>query len=428
MTKKTISKKDTLAFAALAVAGAWVIIQVLLMIIAWDHPQSPDAVEYTSRALFAYDHHVLYPSVHNLYDRFTHAPGVVNFFLCLYMLFGTFKSIMIVNLLMNIAILYEVYYIAKFFFSRKVGYIAVILYSAIISFWFVPLHYLSDHPSYFLFITGFCLSLQRKWYWVVLAGVCYALSYTIRPTVLAYLVSSVIYMVVSRRHFRYYLYLLIPYFGILYGIGKYFEREIGIYTNTSHIAGYGMMHSANEKTWAGPDMSFSGDPNNSGYIENASSLTFAEKDSIWKSRAVKWVMQNPGRYIMLAPQRFFRSFTLDYWSLQDVFEANQYENAINSPHPEKALRALRMKQFLVSIPYYLMLVLFGISLYIGRKSLFTKQGLVLLITLFYTGTTFFFVAEHRGHYAFLFPMIIWAAYGISRMIKSPPAACAASRD
>ena len=256
------------------------------------------------------------------------------------------------------------------------------------------------------------MSLQKKWYWVIIAGVCYALSYTIRPTVLAYLVPSLLFMVVYKRSYKYYLCLLVPYMGILYGIGKYFENEIGIYTNTSHISGYGMAHSANDETWAGPNMGFF-HPGNSAYIENADKLTFAEKDSIWKARAIQWVKNNPQRYLSLAPQRFLRAYALDYWSLQDVFEDNQYEKAIHSANPEVALRNLRLKQMMVSVPYYIILALFVFALLKKRKELFTSKGIILIISALYMGTTFFFVAEHRGHYAFLFPMVIWAAYGIS---------------
>jgi hypothetical protein len=67
---------------------------------------------------------------------------------------------------------------------------------------------------------------------------------------------------------------------------------------------------------------------------------------------------------------------------------------------------------MVSAPYYLVLVLFVVALIINRRSVFTSKGIILIIFVLYTGTTFFFVAEHRSHYAFLFPMVIWAAYGV----------------
>ena len=50
---------------------------------------------------------------------------------------------------------------------------------------------------------------------------------------------------------------------------------------------------------------------------------------------------------------------------------------------------------------------------IKAKKLMDLLTVILIISALYMGTTFFFEAEHRSHYAFIFPMIIWAAYGIS---------------
>ena len=122
-------KRDRLFSVAVIVAVLWCIVQIAILIIGWNHTLQPDSVEYTTNAKFSYDHGVWYPSIHNLYDRFTHAPGLVNFLIVVYALFGTFKAAMIINLLMNLAILYEVYYVAKFFFNKKVAYMSYCIVS-----------------------------------------------------------------------------------------------------------------------------------------------------------------------------------------------------------------------------------------------------------------------------------------------------------
>ena len=410
-------RTDKLALATSITACVWVIIQIVLLILGWNYSITPDEVEYTRNALHVVDTHTLYPSKENLYDTFIHSPGVVNYIALLYAVFGSLRSEWIANIFMNIIILFEIFYIAKTFFNKKVGYIATIIYCTIVTTWFVPLHFLSDHPSFFLFLSGFCLSIQKKWYWVILGGVCYALGYTIRPTVLAYVVTSIVMLIILKRRWYYCLCLLLPYIGILYGIGKYFEKEMGVYVNSTYASGFCLKHAANEETWAGPNMTFAWHPNNSGYIENANEKTFVEKDSIWKARTIEWIKDNPSRYALLAPQRFFRSFALDDWSTNDVFVKDAYGQAINSENPSRALTILRIKQFMISIPYYFMLLLFIYSLFKYRKELISAKGVILLITLLYAGTTPLTVAEHRSHYAFLFPMVIWAAYGIERKVR-----------
>lgn len=414
----SVIKRDKLTLATFIVACLWVCIQIILILVFGDHAQVPDARTYMHWAMKVYETKEIYPAVENIHDSFVHAPGMVNYLAIVYTIFGTFKIVLFINLLMNIAILCEVYYIAERFFNSKVACISVIIYCSILSSWFVPLHILSDHPSYFLFITGFLLSIQKKWYWITLAGIVYALGCTIRPTVLAFVIMTICYYIVKRRHFSHFLILLLSYNAVLFSIGKYNENKIGIYTNTSDMGGFALMHSANEKTTAAPDMTFTKDSTNSGYIANADQYTFAQKDSIWKSRAIQWIKDNPKRYISLAPQRFFRSFALDYWSMEDVWEYDNYQKAIHSENPSQALFLRHMKQFALSIPYYIMILLFLLSIYWNRKDIFSEKGVLLIAPILYMGTTFFFIAEHRSHYSFLFPLVMWAAYGISSYSKN----------
>lgn len=408
-------RHDKLIFVTIVTATIWMLIQIGLMVAAWDRPLEPDEEEYTRNAMRVLASGNLYPSDENMYDMIIHSPGVTNYLALIHFIFGSFRVEWIVNLLMNAIILYEVFYIAKSFFGQRVGCIAVILYCIIINTWFVPLKFLSEQPSYFLFITGFCLGMQKKWYWVVLGGICYALSYTIRPTALAYVVTSVLFLIVCHRNWKYYLYLLVPYVGLLYGIGKYYENTMGVYVNSTYASGFCLCHAANNETWSGPNMSFAWTPGNTGYIENPENLTFVEKDSIWKSRAVEWIKENPVRYALLVPQRVFRNYALDDWATNDVFVKDPYGRALRSSDPERAMLIHRISQFAVSVPYYIVLLMFVMSIFVCRKDIFSKKGIILLITLLYTGSSFLTVAEHRSHYAFFFPLIIWAAYGLTKI-------------
>ena len=142
----------------------------------------------------------------------------------------------------------EIYFLGRKIFNERIANIAVIIYCFIFSNLFAPLHSLSDHPSYFLALSGLCLALSKKWYYIALAGVCYAISYTFRPTVMAFVVCSIIYLFANRNRFTSYVYLLIPYIFLLTGIGICNKARIGHCVNTSSLAGYGLAHSANPET------------------------------------------------------------------------------------------------------------------------------------------------------------------------------------
>lgn len=399
--------------AAVCVAVAWVVVQVVMLIVYWNHPDEPDSAEYIARAMDVVSTGELYPSAMHVYDRFIHAPGWCNWLALVYIVFGTVRVQMVINLLMSIGILAEIWYIARRLFDGSTACWAVILYCTLYSTWFVDLHLLSDHPSYFLFLTGFCLSMSRRWYRVVAAGIVYALSYTIRPTVMAFLVGSMVVMLFMRRRWSHYVLLLVPYFALLYGIGKQTEARTGIYLNTSSLGGFGLMHGMNEEATPWANMSVFGHKGNSAYIEDAEHKTFAEKDTIWKARAIQLFKDDLVRILKLGPQRTFRYYSHDTWTQEDVVWVHDFERARNSANPRMEIMKRNLRQAAFSLTYYLVILLFAYSLFRHWREAWSAKGSLLVILLLSTGVTFLFPAEVRSHYAFLFTMVIWGAYELS---------------
>ena len=402
---------------AITITTIWGILQIIFLIIYWNHPEVPDAKSYCGHALQCVQDGTIYPSIKNINDSYIHAPGFVNLLALEYYIFGTFKVNYILNILLNIVILWEIYFLGRKIFNERIANIAVIIYCFIFSNLFAPLHSLSDHPSYFLALSGLCLALSKKWYYIALAGVCYAISYTFRPTVMAFVACSIIYLFANRNRFTSYVYLLIPYIFLLTGIGICNKARIGHYVNTSSLAGYGLAHSANPETSIHADMTvFQHSYNTVTYIPNAETISFATKDSIWKARSIQWIKENPKKYLSLFIPRLLRSYSADWWSLEDIIVVNDYEKAMKSNNPEYALKMRRLKQFIESIPYYLMILLFISSLIINRKTIFSKKGILLIITLLALGYSMISVAELRFHYSFIFVMALWAAYGVDSFL------------
>lgn len=404
---KGLSKLERIT---LYVSILWVAIQIVLLFFYWDHPDGNDEKEYIKHAMDVVATGELYPSAMHVYDLFVHAPGWSNWLAVVYLLFETVRVQMVINLLVNVCILVEIFYISLRLFDKCTACIAVIIYCSLCSTWFVDLHMLSDHPSYFLSLTAFCITMSRRWYWVVVAGLIYALSYTIRPTVMAFLVGSVVLMWFMHRRWSHYVLLLVPYFLLLYGIGKYTESRIGIYLNTSSLGGFGMMHGWNEEATPWANMTVFEHKGNSAYIEDAEHMTFAEKDSIWKARAIAIFFGDPVRMLKLGPQRTFRYYSHDAWTQEDVVWVCDYERAIHSDNPQAELLKRHLRQSVFSLTYYVMIILFVLSLFYFWREVLSGKGALLVILGFSTSVTFFFPAEVRGHYAFLFTMVIWASY------------------
>lgn len=90
------------------VFAIWVILQVCLMVKYWDMPNHDDALAYVKLASECIARGTWYPDVHNQYDDFIFGPGYVNLLIGIYHLFGSFSFVRLLNLLMNIAMVFEI--------------------------------------------------------------------------------------------------------------------------------------------------------------------------------------------------------------------------------------------------------------------------------------------------------------------------------
>ena len=100
---------------------------------------------------------VWYPDVDSIYTSYIWAPGLINFFILQLKLFGTLKANFFLNLLMNVGILWNVWYLSNRFFSRRTAYIAVTLFCLMYSNVMVVLPAGTEVPFLFLSISALSL-------------------------------------------------------------------------------------------------------------------------------------------------------------------------------------------------------------------------------------------------------------------------------
>lgn len=74
--------------------------------------------------------------------------------------------------------------------------------------------------------------------------------------------------------------------------------------------------------------------------------------------------------------------------------------------------------FSKSLVYYVVIFLFFISLLKEKKGIFTNKGYLLLIIILGTLSTCLFSVSPRYHYPMMFAIIIWAAYGLDKLITA----------
>ena len=421
MKKETISRY--LPQISMYTVILWVVIQLLLVIIYWDCPQGTDQQGYMRHALQNYAIGSTYPSMLNLCDQYLQSPGMVNYLMLQHALFGTttFTIDKLINILLNIGILANVYYLAKRFFSKSTAYCSVILYCIMPTNIFAPIWYLSELPYLCLALTGFSLSLSKKNFVVIFAGVLYGVAHTFRPLVLAFLITSLVYFFVDKRKVSNCICVIIPYLLLLYAIGSHNKSNTGYFVTSSTTGGYNLIMTANDNAHAWPEFSLFADTSNIAYIPNVHKMSFADKDSIYKARAVNWITKHPLRYMSLYVEKIGRLWSGDVWSIPPFSRWDNYDYIRMQPEMEQGRLVLirRIIQAIEGMPYYALVVLFFYTLYRKRKDILSQKGLFLLILLLGTAGTCLFTVEVRFHYPYLFCLVLWAAYGLSRYLHRP---------
>lgn len=396
----------------------FMIIQIVLLIVFFKSPQFSDQVVHMRLATGAFNENSLYPTANNLYDSYIVAPGLINFLIFQLKLLGTMDYNGVFQFAMNMAMLYEVYYIAKFFFSKTVGYIAAILYCLVYSNYLGILIWGTEIPFMFLGMTGLCLCLTTKWYNVLIATVLFAIANTIRPLSILFIITIVIFFAFSKVNWKHYLLLFIPFFVLNFGYGKFNETRMGYYVSKSTTGGTNLLQTANDyadgTTTKGSKI-IKLKESKYAYKNNKDKTVF-EKDKMWHDAGIEWIKKNPGKYFKMFFYKVPYMYADDSWPERLVIRDYYYRKA-SSDNKEKREYAISM--IIKNIPYYIVfiLALFGVVAY--RRDLYKNRKKAYISLLAYiiigTGGTVLMPVMARYHYPFLFVLIIFAAYTIEQI-------------
>ena len=407
-----------LRLATIAVLCVFVMVQVTLLFVFLHAPQHSDQIVHIRFATNAFTEGSLYPSVSNLYDSYFLAPGLINFFVLQLWSFGTVDYNGFFQFLMNVIMLYEVFYIAKKLFSEKTAYLAVILYCLTYSNYMGILVFGTEIPFLFLALTGFCLCLTLKWYYILFAAFFFALSNTIRPLVILFVILAVAHFVWKRVNWRLYVWLIVPFLMFNWGYGKFNEARIGHFVNQSTTGGTNLIQTAHDRadgTTANGSVIVLEKSSPYAYGNNTDK-TFYEKDKMWKNAGMEWIKEHPGKYCLQFFKKIPYLYADDAWPERLVFDTGFSKSMDKETDSNTKIRMVLMLIF-KNLLYYALLLLFIYSLFVYKKEIISEKGLLLLYLILGTGATVLFPVMPRYHYPFMFVITIWAAYGMEYIIN-----------
>ena len=387
------------------VIALWVVAQCVLVAVYFGDQAllDNDCAEYERQALECYAAGVAYPGEMHQNELWIQSVGMVNYLILQLIFFGTFKFSQILNILLSCGVLWQTMLLARRLFDMRTAQISALLFCLVLSNAFLPIHGLTELPFLFLSLLGFNLSLSERRGSILLAGVCYAVAFTFRPLVLAFVIATLCWYVVRRKWGRV-GFLAIPLAFFLMCVGMYSRSTTGSFVTSSTTGGFNLLMSANDKADGNPQLHyFYDDPTYLGYIPDMESMSFHEKDSIWRSRAIGWIAEHPAKYARL----YVRKLSILYYDESWCFPAI-------SSSPE------RLPRIAYSFVYLLLLPIFAVSLVVRRRFILTPQGLPLLVLLVGSLATCLFTVEPRYHYPYLFAIILWCAALLGMFLKKVP--------
>jgi 4-amino-4-deoxy-L-arabinose transferase-like glycosyltransferase len=418
---KNLVKDEKLLFKiASGISAIWILAQIVLIACFWEYPHiKGDSGNYISMAQRCFNNGQWYPMVEDVYSIWFCAQGLINLLILQLRIFGTTNFNDILNLFLNIAILFEIYYLGKKFFSKRTGLISVIIFCLFYSNFFIVLEPLTELPFLFLCLSALCLVFSGKWKYVIVAALLFALANWFRPLAIVFLFASAVYFFITKAKFYNYIALIIPYILVLFIIGTITEKKIGYFVYQSQTFGYNLLMTSHDNAKGNVDHYIFNEEDGAGFIENRDSLTFKETDSIWRERSFKWIKEHPIKYIALFFKKIPALYIHDAWPFSGYWFDETV--AINFFRDSAASRDIFAKkilfQSLISIPYYLTYLLFFYVLWVNRKKIFSVKAIFPVILITGTIITCIFPVGMRYHYPFIFTVIIYAAWGIDTLIE-----------
>lgn len=396
--------------------GIWVVLQVCLVVKYWNMPNHDDALAYVKLASECIARGTWYPDVHNQYEDFIFGPGYVNLLIGIYHLFGSFSYVRLLNLLMNIAMVFEIRKLAGEIFSIKTGYYAAILYMLIFSNLYAPIAVLTDLPFTFLLLTALLLCNIRWLLPVAAGGVLIALANWFRPLAIVFLFVILLLFIVQKRRWQSYVALALPLVLTVFLIGQSVKGRTGYFVYQAVSGGYNLAMSSFDEANGLVNFNGFGDPDN--YIcLPPGDYTYMERDSLLKRASIRWISEHPFKYVSQLPFKLVALYCEDTWA--ERVKPDMGFRVVLSKVQGNGLKLteLIICLLLKSIVYYIVLLLFLYYVWTNRRDLLRERNAYLLIPVLGTAVTVLFVITSRYHYPYLFAITIYAAAGLDILLQ-----------
>lgn len=236
-----------LRILALSTVSLCLVIQIIIEVCCIGRSQISDCIVHINLAQGALDEGALYPTASNLYDTYLLAPVLIQWIQLQLYLFGTVAWNGAFNILLNLLICYDIYYIGKKLFDERTALISVTAWSLLYSVWTSGWPLATEVPFLALSISAVALVMKTTWWRLLLAGLLLGCANSIRPLVLIYIPTIIGIMWWRKCDWRRYGLVIIPFVCFIALMGSYVYSTTGYFRFTSTTGGLNMIIAANDK-------------------------------------------------------------------------------------------------------------------------------------------------------------------------------------
>ena len=274
--------------------------------------QNYESTTLYNLAKFCAENSTLYPSVTNLYDGEIYSAGYVNYLALLLKIHGGVRFALLCNVALTLALAFIIYYVASRVFERRsVGFISVIIFQLTLSYTCSVLLFRSEILLSVALFGGFALCISKLKGRYILAGIVFAYACWINLISVVFIGAAIVYLLLKKYAVGNVLKMLVSLACVVLVIQTASYCISGYSTFVSPVSGRNVIMSASDN-YDSPEGAYSVfKEGNAGYIPNAASMTFIEKNNYWLAKSSEWIADNFGSYLAQIPEKLFDIYAPD---------------------------------------------------------------------------------------------------------------------
>jgi len=372
-----------------------------------------------------------YPARQHLFEDYIVAPLYINILIILLKIYNSTTTISLFNLLIILLQIIVLYKLSSKIFSKPTALITVLLYLLYVN----TIGLMLQNYTELLFLLFLTLSiysfLLNKTSYLILSGFSIGASIGIRPggwaLLFAILILNLFEWIKTKQLSPKYIYTYIGVIIFIIIFGGFTYLHFGKFEFTSTTGPVNLLLGANDDATGGFNSTVY-EKGKAGYIEHPENLTYSQKGEFYHDTAVKWIEENPGKWISLMPLKLFHAFAWDDISLSSLigFPVTNFAKVIkvllsnedlNTYLPKTTLleKLIYFSILIISHLYYYFLLIFMVfGVYDLLKNKLNNKGttLILLFTLFTILMIIITVGTPRYKYPAFILLLPFAAHYI----------------